>query len=122
MNESIEVEPVVQGRALVGVIDPNCPGRVLLEHVTSRWGVLVIVALSDGTMRWGEIRRLLTGVTEKMLSQTLRTLEADDLVAREAHPVVPPRVDYSLTDRGRELAALLRPLADWAAAAGAAGH
>ena len=122
MNESIEVEPVVRGRALVGVIDPNCPGRVLLEHVTSRWGVLVIVALSDGTMRWGEIRRLLTGVTEKMLSQTLRTLEADDLVAREAHPVVPPRVDYSLTDRGRELAALLRPLADWAAAAGAAGH
>ena len=104
------------------VFDPNCPGRALLDHVTSRWGVLVIVALSDGTMRWGEIRRLLTGVTEKMLSQTLRTLEADDLVAREAHPVVPPRVDYSLTDRGRELAALLRPLADWAAAAGAAGH
>jgi DNA-binding HxlR family transcriptional regulator len=80
----------------------------------------VIVALSDGTMRWGEIRRLLTGVTEKMLSQTLRTLEADGMVAREARPVVPPRVDYSLTDQGRELAALLRPLADWAVATGAA--
>jgi DNA-binding HxlR family transcriptional regulator len=122
VQESIEVEPVVTGCELVGIIDPNCPGRALLEHVTSRWGVLVIVALSDGTMRWGEIRRLLAGVTEKMLSQTLRTLEADGIVAREAHPVVPPRVDYSLTDRGRELVALLRPLADWAAATGAALH
>jgi DNA-binding HxlR family transcriptional regulator len=82
----------------------------------------VDVALSDGTMRWGEIRRLLVGVTEKMLSQTLRTLEADGLVTREAHPVVPPRVDYCLTDRGRELAALLRPLAEWAAATGATMH
>ena len=115
MKESIEVEPTVGGCALVGVVDPNCPGRILLEHVTSRWGVLVVIALADGTMRWGEIRRLLTGVTEKMLAQTLRTLEADGIVAREAHPVVPPRVDYSLTDRGRELAALLLPLADWVA-------
>jgi DNA-binding HxlR family transcriptional regulator len=120
VQESIEVEPVVEARSVIAVIDPNCPGRALLEHVTSRWGVLVIVALSEGTMRWGEIRRLLTGVTEKMLSQTLRTLEADGIVAREAHPVVPPRVDYSLTDLGRELAALLRPLADWAVATGAA--
>jgi DNA-binding HxlR family transcriptional regulator len=122
VKESIEVEPVVKGRTLIEVIDPDCPGRALLGHVTSRWGTLVIVALSDGTMRWGEIRRLLTGGTEKMLSQTLRTLEADGIVAREAHPVVPPRVDYSLTDRGRELTALLRPLVDWAAATGAAAR
>jgi DNA-binding HxlR family transcriptional regulator len=122
VKESIEVEPVLNGRAFIEIIDPNCPGRALLEHVTSRWGVLVIIALSEGTMRWGELRRLLAGVTEKMLSQTLRTLEADGIVAREAHPVVPPHVDYSLTDRGCELAALLRPLAAWAAATGAAGH
>jgi DNA-binding HxlR family transcriptional regulator len=120
MNESIELEPSVEGRAMIGIIDPNCPGRPLLEHVTSRWGMLAIIALSDGTMRWGELRRLLTGVTEKMLSQTLHTLEADGVVAREAHPVVPPRVDYSLTDRGRELAVLLRPLGDWAVVTGAA--
>ena len=116
MKESIEVEPVVSESKLSGVIDPNCPARGLLERVTSRWGVLVLVALSDGTMRWGEIRRLLTGVTEKMLAQTLRILEADGLVAREAHPVVPPRVDYSLTDRGRVAARLLLPLVDWAVA------
>jgi DNA-binding HxlR family transcriptional regulator len=75
--------------------------------------VLVLVALSAGTMRWGEIRRRLEGVTEKMLAQTLRTLETDKLVLREAHPVIPPRVDYSLTSRGREVAALLQPLVEW---------
>jgi DNA-binding HxlR family transcriptional regulator len=118
VEESIEVEPA---GPLGGVIDPNCPSRTLLEHVTSRWGLLAILALSEGTLRWGEIRRLLTGVTEKMLAQTLRTLQADGLVTRDAHPVVPPRVDYSLTDQGRELAALLRPLANWAVAAAPLG-
>ena len=98
------------------MFEPNCPSRVLLDHVTSRWGVLVLVALSNGTMRWSELRRWVKGVTEKMLAQTLRTLEADGLVLRDVHPVVPPRVDYSLTERGRELAALLVPLVDWATA------
>ena len=78
--------------------------------------MLILVALSSGTMRWGEIRRWVKGITEKMLAQTLRTLEADGLIAREAHPVVPPRVDYSLTDRGTELIALLLPLVDWVTA------
>lgn len=95
------------------VFVPNCPSRVLLDHVTSRWGVLVLIALSAGTMRWSEIRRRLQGVTEKMLAQTLHTLEADRLVLREAHPVIPPWVDYSLTSRGREVAALLQPLVEW---------
>jgi DNA-binding HxlR family transcriptional regulator len=99
------------------VFDPSCPSRVLLDHVTSRWGVLVLVALSNGTMRWGEIRRWVQGVTEKMLAQTLRTLEADGLIDRHAYPEVPPRVDYSLTAHGRELVALLVPLVDWVTAA-----
>lgn len=116
MKESIQAEGVVRERRLSGVVDPNCPARALLERVTSRWGVLVLVALSEGTMRWGELRHLLTGVTEKMLAQTLRTLETDGLILREAHPVVPPRVDYSLTDRGRGAAELLLPLVDWAVA------
>src|SRR5580700_8940663 len=116
MKESIEVEGTMRGIQPGDVFDPNCPSRVLLDHVTSRWGVLVLVALSNGTMRWGEIRRWVKGITEKMLAQTLRTLEADGLVLREVYPVVPPRVDYSLTERGRELAALLLPLVDWAVA------
>ena len=96
---------------------PDCPTRVLLDHITSRWGVLILVALSSGTMRWGELRRWAGGISEKMLAQTLRTLGADGLVLREQRPVVPPHVDYSLTDRGRELAALLLPLMEWVIAA-----
>ncbi len=92
---------------------PDCPVRVLLDHITSRWGVLILVALSSGTMRWGELRRWARGISEKMLAQTLRTLEADGLVLREQRPMVPPHVDYSLTGRGLELSALLLPLADW---------
>jgi DNA-binding HxlR family transcriptional regulator len=92
---------------------PDCPTRVLLGHITSRWGVLLLVALSNETMRWGELRRWAQGISEKMLAQTLRTLEADGLVLREQRPVIPPHVDYSLTDRGRELSALLLPLVEW---------
>ncbi len=86
----------------------------MLDHVTSKWGVLVLLALSEaGTLRWSEVRRRTEGVSEKMLAQTLRTLEADGLVSRIAHPVVPPHVEYSLTARGSELAALLNPLMAW---------
>ena len=113
MKESFEFRAITLTDQPGNVFEPNCPSRVLLDHVTSRWGVLVLIALSAGTMRWGEIRRRLQGVTEKMLAQTLRTLEADRLVRREAHPVIPPRVDYSLTGRGREVAALLQPLVEW---------
>jgi DNA-binding HxlR family transcriptional regulator len=98
------------------VLPSGCPSRVVLDHVTSKWGVLVLVALSGETLRWGELRRRAQGISEKMLAQTLRTLEADGLVHRDAHPVIPPRVDYSLTSRGRELAALLLPLVEWTVA------
>jgi DNA-binding HxlR family transcriptional regulator len=91
----------------------ECPSRTVLDHVTSKWGVLVLVALADGTLRWGELRRRVQGVSEKMLAQTLQTLERDGFVHREAYPVIPPRVDYSLTGRGREVVAHLVPLLDW---------
>lgn len=93
-----------------------CPSRVVLDHVTSKWGVLVLVALSDGPQRWSELRRRAEGISEKMLAQTLRTLEADGFVHRDAQPVIPPRVDYSLTDRGTELVTLLLPLFGWVVA------
>lgn len=96
-----------------GVLPAGCPSRVVLDHVTSKWGVLVLVALSTQTLRWGELRRRAEGISEKMLAQTLRTLEDDGLVHRDPHPVIPPRVDYSLTARGRELVDLLIPLVEW---------
>lgn len=90
-----------------------CPSREVLKHVTSRWGVLVLMALETGTLRFGELRRRVGGVSERMLAQTLQWLEGDGLVDRVAHEVVPPRVEYSLTPLGREAAARVRALADW---------
>ena len=96
-----------------GVLAAACPSRTVLDHVTSKWGVLLLVALSERTMRWGELRRIVEGISEKMLAQTLRTLEADGIVHREVTGSVPPRVDYSLTPRGSELVVRLLPLMEW---------
>ena len=90
-----------------------CPSRVVLDHLTSRWGVLVLVALLDGTQRFRELSRRIGGVSEKMLSQTLQTLEGDGFVLRVAYPEVPPRVEYSLTPLGREAAEHVRGLIGW---------
>jgi len=98
-----------------GVLPSACPSRVVLNHVTSTWGVLVLVALSQRDHRWGELRRTVQGISEKMLAQTLRTLEKDGFVLRTAQPTIPPRVDYSLTERGREVSARLLPLMSWIA-------
>lgn len=98
-----------------GVLPSACPTRIVLNHVTSTWGVLVLVALSQSDLRWGELRRTVQGISEKMLAQTLRTLEADGFVLRTAQPTVPPRVDYSLTARGQELTTHLLPLMEWIA-------
>jgi DNA-binding HxlR family transcriptional regulator len=106
-------------RALPGFDDTllteGCPTRVILDHVTSKWGVLVLLALSDGTHRWGELRRAVDGISEKMLAQTLRILEADGLVDRDARPSIPPHVEYSLTPLGRDLVDRLLPLVEWIA-------
>ena len=91
----------------------DCPYRRMFEHLTSKWGVLVLVALEPGTLRWAELKRRIEGVTEKMLAQTLRTLEADGLVLREALPVVPPPVEDSLTSAGREAVQRRTPLLAW---------
>ena len=97
-----------------GVFQAGCPSRTVLDHITSKWGVLILAALSEGEQRWSELRRRAEGISEKMLAQTLKTLERDGLVLRKARPVIPPHVDYSLTDRGYELTALLVPLVTWA--------
>ncbi|GAA3164034.1 MULTISPECIES: winged helix-turn-helix transcriptional regulator [Streptomyces] len=90
-----------------------CPHRLVLEHVTSRWGVLVLIQLLERPYRFSELRRAIGRVSEKMLTQTLQTLERDGLVHRDAKPVIPPRVDYSLTALGREAAEQVRGLALW---------
>jgi DNA-binding HxlR family transcriptional regulator len=96
-----------------GVGEEMCPHRLILEHVTSRWGVLVQIQLLERPHRFSELRRAIGRVSEKMLTQTLQTLERDGLVHRDAKPVIPPRVDYSLTELGRESAEQVRALAMW---------
>lgn len=91
----------------------NCPGREILDHLTSRWAVLVLCALDRGPMRFFEIRDRAEGISEKMLSQTLRTLVRDGLAERTVTPRTPPQVSYSLTPLGT---ALTPPLQDLLAA------
>ena len=91
----------------------KCPSREILKHLTSRWGVLVLVALRGGTHRFSELRRKVGGVSERMLAQTLQWLEADGLVLRQSYPVVPPHVEYSLTVLGQQAAEKVELLADW---------
>lgn len=95
------------------LLDADCPSREVLKHVTSRWGVLVLMALEGRTRRFSELRRMIGGVSERMLAQTLQWLEGDGLVDRVSYPVVPPHVEYSLSPLGVEAASRVRALADW---------
>ncbi len=83
------------------VFDRNCPSRATLDDVTGRWGLLVLAALLDGTLRFNQLRRRIDGVSEKMLAQALQALERDGLVVRQQRSVMPPAVDYELTALGR---------------------
>jgi DNA-binding HxlR family transcriptional regulator len=91
----------------------TCPSRDVLKHVTSRWGVLLLVALGDGAQRFGELRRKVGGISEKMLAQTLVWLEEDGFVQRIAHSMAPPKVEYRLTPLGEEISRKMRELANW---------
>jgi len=90
-----------------------CPSRQVLKHVTSRWGVLILLVLEPGQLRFSALRRRIGGVSERMLAQTLKWLEGDGLVQRIAFDVVPPHVEYRLTPLGQEAAEKVRILADW---------
>lgn len=95
------------------VLAAECPSRAVLKHLTSQWGVLVMLALQNGTLRFSALRRRVGGVSERMLAQTLQVLEGDGLVRRVAHPVVPPHVEYSLTKLGVEAAVRVAALTGW---------
>jgi DNA-binding HxlR family transcriptional regulator len=91
----------------------KCPSREVLKHITSRWGVLLLVALLSGTHRFSDLRRKVGGISEKMLAHTLQLLEGDGFVERIAYPVVPPHVEYRLTPLGEEIGCKVEILADW---------
>ena len=107
------ISPIAARLARGDVFAVDCPSRTIMRHVTSSWGVLVLIALQAGTHRFSALRRKVSGVSERMLSQTPQALEGDGLVARRSFPVVPPHVEYSLTPRGAEAAVKVAALADW---------
>ncbi|MFE9920102.1 winged helix-turn-helix transcriptional regulator [Streptomyces sp. NPDC005774] len=113
VSKSVFEPPAPASGPLLSEREAMCPHRLVLEHVTSRWGVLVLIRLQERPYRFSELRRAIGRVSEKMLTQTLQTLERDGLVHRDAKPVIPPRVDYSLTGLGREAAEQVRALASW---------
>jgi DNA-binding HxlR family transcriptional regulator len=95
------------------VYDEHCPTRMVLDRIADKWTVLVIGALENETKRFGELRREIGGVSQKMLTQTLRGLERDGLVARMVYASVPPKVEYSLTKLGRTLVRILEAVRKW---------
>lgn len=92
----------------------DCPVRDVLNRIGDKWSLLVLHLLSDSTRRFTELRNAIDGISQRMLTVTLRGLERDGLVTRTVHPVVPPRVDYALTDLGRSLSATITDLVHWA--------
>jgi DNA-binding HxlR family transcriptional regulator len=91
-----------------------CRARDLLDRVGDKWSLYVVSRLGDGTKRFNELKREIDGISQRMLSVTLRTLERDGIVSRVVYPVVPPRVDYDLTDLGRTLLATVSDFVIWA--------
>jgi DNA-binding HxlR family transcriptional regulator len=99
----------------IDVRQESCPAaREVLNRVGDKWSVMVVVLLSDGSKRFSELRRNIEGVSQRMLTLTLRGLERDGLVKRTVYPTVPPRVDYELTPLGRSLRQPIQALAKWA--------
>jgi DNA-binding HxlR family transcriptional regulator len=95
------------------VMDAQCPSRLVLDRIADKWTALVIQVLAHGTMRYAALRREIGGISQKMLTQTLRSLERDGLVQRKVYPVVPPKVEYALTRLGGTLIEPLQGLCRW---------
>jgi DNA-binding HxlR family transcriptional regulator len=102
-----------QDRAMYNAYVAECPSRQVLDALSDKWVTLVLTALADSPRRYSELSRTIAGVSQKMLTQTLRTLERDGLVSRAITVSVPVRVDYELTPLGRTLLPVVRAIKDW---------
>jgi DNA-binding HxlR family transcriptional regulator len=113
MHTQDKAKNLLERYQTANVLAADCPSRVVLQHLTSRWGALVMIVLATGTHRFSALRRKINGVSERMLAQTLQHLEADGFVQRTAFDVVPPHVEYALTPLGAEAAARVVELSSW---------
>lgn len=109
---TVERVGVPSDERVTDVFARDCLSRKTLEDLAGKWGILALLALGENDHRFNALRRRVDGVSEKMLSQTLQLLERDGMVLREVHTTIPPRVAYSLTALGQEVAERLRALAD----------
>jgi len=109
----IKKEAMARMSSAPSVLEPQCPSRLVLDRIADKWTALVIQILARGTMRYAQLQRAIGGISQKMLTQTLRSLERDGLVQRTVHPVIPPKVEYSLTRLGRTLIEPLHALCRW---------
>lgn len=100
--------------ATANILDPDCPSRVIFQRIGDKWATLIIQVLADGPVRFTALKKMVSTVTPKVLTQSLRTLERDGLITRTMHATVPPRVDYELTDTGRSLLVPLAQMRAWA--------
>ncbi|MFE4857617.1 winged helix-turn-helix transcriptional regulator [Streptomyces sp. NPDC056670] len=111
MGEGVQLKQVATGRRYE-VFHTDCPARDMVDHVTSRWGIWVLISLRSGALRFYELRESIQGISEKMLAQTLRALVQDGLVWREVEPTTPPQVTYGLTEFGQDIGEPLTDLFD----------
>jgi DNA-binding HxlR family transcriptional regulator len=104
----------MENGSIPNVLNPNCGSRRVLELIADKWTILVIYVLARGTRRYGQLQREIGGITQKMLTQTLRKMEDDGLITRTIYPVIPPKVEYSLTELGQTLLEPLSAICRWA--------
>ena len=102
------------GSAKWNVYDQNCPTRLVLDRIADKWTVLIVGRLAIGTHRFGELRRDITGISPKVMTQKLRDLERDGIITRKIYASVPPKVEYRLTPLGQTLIGLLDSIRVWA--------
>src|ERR1700739_98157 len=117
MSDSYLLETELpENRVPWNVFDNNCPTRQVLDCIADKWTVLIIRRLSDGTLRFAQLRRAVDGISQKVLTNTLRSLEREAIVTRRIYASVPPKVEYSLTSLGRSLCNLVEGICTWAEA------
>ncbi|WP_187686370.1 winged helix-turn-helix transcriptional regulator [Nocardia wallacei] len=95
------------------IYSARCPTRRVLDRIAGKWTVLIVDALADGTLRYTDLQRRIDGISQKMLTQTLRDLEADGFLTRTVHPTIPPKVEYALTPLGHSLRTPIAALREW---------
>ncbi|MFJ8852598.1 winged helix-turn-helix transcriptional regulator [Streptomyces sp. NPDC102437] len=110
-HTAVTTDPVVS----CGDEHEDCGIREVLDRIGDKWSVLVVVELAQGVRRFRQLQRAVPGISQRMLTLTVRRLERDGLVTRTVHPTVPPQVEYELTTMGHSLTHLVKALADWSA-------